>query len=128
MLSLCAKALTPENTMHNALLLGSAIVAEIIATSALKASYGFSKLWPSVLTVLAYAIAFYLLSQTLKRMEIGVVYAIWSGAGTAAMALVGYWLFNESLDTLKLVSIGFIVAGVVGLNAGDLLPLSRNTP
>ena len=120
--------LTPENTMHNALLLGSAIVAEIIATSALKASYGFSKLWPSVLTVLAYGIAFYLLSQTLKRMEIGVVYAIWSGAGTAAMALVGYWLFNESLDTLKLVSIGLIVVGVVGLNAGDLLPLSRNTP
>ena len=119
---------TPENTMHNALLLGSAIVAEIIATSALKASYGFSKLWPSVLTVLAYGIAFYLLSQTLKRMEISVVYAIWSGAGTAAMALVGYWLFNESLDTLKLVSIGLIVVGVVGLNAGDLLPLSRNTP
>jgi small multidrug resistance pump len=114
--------------MHNALLLGSAIVAEIIATSALKASFGFSRLWPSVLTVLAYGIAFYLLSQTLKRMEIGVVYAIWSGAGTAAMALVGYWLFNESLDTLKLVSIGLIVVGVVGLNAGDLLPLSRNTP
>jgi len=114
--------------MHNALLLGSAIVAEIIATSALKASYGFSKLWPSVLTVLAYGIAFHLLSQTLKRMEISVVYAIWSGAGTAAMALVGYWLFNESLDTLKLVSIGLIVVGVVGLNAGDLLPLSRNTP
>ncbi|MEN9453512.1 MAG: hypothetical protein RLZZ369_2571 [Pseudomonadota bacterium] len=114
--------------MHNALLLGSAIVAEVIATSAPKASCGFSKLWPSVLTVLAYGIAFYLLSQTLKRMEIGVVYAIWSGAGTAAMALVGYWLFNESLDTLKLVSIGLIVVGVVGLNAGDLLPLSRNTP
>jgi small multidrug resistance pump len=86
---------TPENTMHNALLLGSAIVAEVIATSAPKASCGFSKLWPSVLTVLAYGIAFYLLSQTLKRMEIGVVYAIWSGAGTAAMALVGYLAFQR---------------------------------
>ena len=79
--------------MHNALLLGSAIVAEIIATSALNASDGFSKLWPSVLIALAYGIAYYLLSQA-----------------------------------LKLVSIDLIVVGVVGLNAGDLLPLSRNTP
>lgn len=107
--------------MHNAILLGAAIAAEIIGTSALKASDGFSRLWPSVLTVLAYGMAFYLLSMTLKRMEIGVAYAIWSGAGTAAMALVGYWLFDESLDTVKIVSLGLIVAGVVGLNAGDLL-------
>ncbi len=111
--------------MLNALYLGLAILAEVIATSALKTSDGFSRLWPSLVTVVAYGIAFYLLSQTLKRMEIGVVYAIWSGAGTAAMALVGYWVFNEQLDALKVVSIGLIVLGVIGLNAGSLLHLSR---
>lgn len=111
--------------MLNAFYLGLAILAEVIATSALKTSDGFSRLWPSLITVVAYGIAFYLLSQTLKRMEIGVVYAIWSGAGTAAMALVGYWVFNEQLDTLKVISIGLIVLGVIGLNAGSLLNLSR---
>lgn len=111
--------------MLNAFYLGLAILAEVIATSALKTSDGFSKLWPSLITVVAYGVAFYLLSQTLKRMEIGVVYAIWSGAGTAAMALVGYWVFNEQLDTLKVISIGLIVLGVIGLNAGSLLNLSR---
>ena len=111
--------------MLNAFYLGLAILAEVIATSALKTSDGFSKLWPSLITVVAYGIAFYLLSQTLKRMEIGVVYAIWSGAGTAAMALVGYWVFNEQLDALKVISIGLIVLGVIGLNAGSLLNLSR---
>jgi small multidrug resistance pump len=114
--------------MLNAFYLGFAILAEVIATSALKSSYGFSKLWPSVLTVFAYGIAFFLLSQTLKRMEIGVVYAIWSGAGTAAMALVGYWVFNEQLDTLKVLSIGLIVVGVIGLNVGDLITLGTNAP
>jgi small multidrug resistance pump len=111
--------------MLNAFYLGLAILAEVIATSALKTSDGFSKLWPSLITVVAYGVAFYLLSQTLKRMEIGVVYAIWSGAGTAAMALVGYWVFNEQFDTLKVISIGLIVLGVIGLNAGSLLNLSR---
>ena len=111
--------------MLNAFYLGLAILAEVIATSALKTSDGFSRLWPSLVTVVAYGIAFYLLSQTLKRMEIGVVYALWSGAGTAAMALVGYWVFNEQLDALKVISIGLIVLGVIGLNAGSLLNLSR---
>jgi len=111
--------------MLNAFYLGFAILAEVIATSALKTSDGFSRLWPSVITVVAYGIAFYLLSQTLKRMEIGVVYAIWSGAGTAAMALVGFWVFNEQLDALKVISIGLIVLGVIGLNAGSLLNFSR---
>ena len=111
--------------MLNAFYLGLAILAEVIATSALKTSDGFSRLWPSLITVVAYGVAFYLLSQTLKRMEIGVVYAIWSGAGTAAMALVGYWVFNEQFDTLKVISIGLIVLGVIGLNAGSLLNLSR---
>lgn len=105
--------------MQNAWLLTLAIAAEIVATSALKVSYGFTRLWPSVLTVVAYGVAFYLLAQTLKRMEIGVVYALWSGAGTALMALVGYWFFQESMGVVKAVSIALIVVGVIGLNLGE---------
>ena len=102
--------------MNNALLLGAAIFFELIATSSLKASDGMTRPLFAVSTVLGYAASFYLLSLTLKRMEIGVVYAIWSGAGTALMALIGLWLFEEALPPLKLVSIAFIVIGVVGLN------------
>lgn len=102
--------------MQNVLLLGSAIFFELIATSALKASDGFTRLAPSVITALGYAAAFYLLSLTLKRMEIGVVYAIWSGAGTALMSVIGYFLFAEALPPLKVASIGLIVLGVIGLN------------
>lgn len=107
--------------MQNYLFLALAIAAEVVATSALKVSYGFTRLWPSALTVVAYAVAFYLLAQTLKRMEIGVVYAVWSGAGTALMALVGFWFFQESMSLTKAVSILLIVLGVVGLNLGDFL-------
>ena len=102
--------------MHAAYLLGAAIIFELIATSSLKASDGFTRLMPSVLTVVGYALSFYLLALTLKRMEVGVVYAIWSGAGTAAMAVIGYLLFKESLSTLKVISIALIVLGVIGLN------------
>ncbi|OIP15490.1 MAG: ligand-binding protein SH3 [Comamonadaceae bacterium CG_4_9_14_3_um_filter_60_33] len=102
--------------MKNALLLGSAIFFELIATASLKASDGFTRLGPASLTVMGYAASFYLLSLTLKRMEVSVVYAIWSGAGTALMAVVGYFLFAEQLPPLKLASIGLIVLGVVGLN------------
>jgi len=92
------------------------IFFELIATSSLKASDGFTRLLPSVMTVTGYAASFYLLSLTLKRMEVSVVYAIWSGAGTALMALVGYFLFAEQLSPMKVASIGLIVLGVVGLN------------
>ena len=102
--------------MHPGFILGAAIVFELIATSALKASDGFTKVIPAIITVIGYAASFYLLSLTLRKLEVGVVYAIWSGAGTAAMALIGYWLFKESLTPLKIASIGLIIIGVVGLN------------
>lgn len=102
--------------MQNALLLGSAIFFELIATASLKASDGFTRPLPASMTVVGYAASFYLLSLTLRRMEVSVVYAIWSGAGTALMALVGYFVFSEQLPPLKLVSIGLIVLGVIGLN------------
>jgi small multidrug resistance pump len=97
-------------------LLALAIVFELIATASLKASNGFTRPLPSTSTVIGYAISFYLLSLTLRKMEVGTVYAIWSGAGTAAMALIGYWLFEEGLPPIKVVSIVLIVLGVVGLN------------
>ena len=102
--------------MSSALLLGAAIVFELIATSSLKASDGFTRYLPAAITVTGYAISFYLLSLTLRRMEVGVVYAVWSGAGTALMALIGYWVFDEGLPPLKIASIALIVIGVVGLN------------
>jgi small multidrug resistance pump len=123
--SLLSIYITVENTMQNVIFLALAIAAEIVATSSLKTSDGFTRLWPSLLTVAAYGVAFYLLAQTLKRMEIGVVYAIWSGAGTALMALVGYWFFQESMSAVKAVSITLIVLGVIGLNLGDLVPGGR---
>ena len=105
--------------MQNALLLGSAILFELIATSSLKASDGFTRLVPAGMTVVGYAASFYLLSLTLKRMDVSVVYAIWSGAGTALMAVVGYFAFAEQLPPLKVASISLIVMGVVGLNLAD---------
>ena len=80
---------------------------------------GFTRLVPAGMTVVGYAASFYLLSLTLKRMDVSVVYAIWSGAGTALMAVVGYFAFAEQLPPLKVASISLIVMGVVGLNLAD---------
>ncbi|UUZ65366.1 multidrug efflux SMR transporter [Polaromonas sp. P1-6] len=97
-------------------ILSLAIIAEVIATSALKASNEFTRLWPSLLVVLGYGIAFYCLSITLRTLPVGVVYAIWSGAGVALIALIGWLLFGQSLDTPAIAGMALIVAGVVVLN------------
>lgn len=93
-----------------------AIISEVIATSALKESNGFTKLWASVITVAGYAIAFYFLALTLRTIPVGVAYAIWSGLGTALIALVGWWLFGQKLGAWELVGLGLIVSGVIVLN------------
>lgn len=93
-----------------------AIVSEVVATSALKASDGFSRLWPSLIVIAGYAIAFYFLSLTLKTIPVGVVYAIWSGAGIALITLVAWIVFGQSLDIPAIVGLLLIVAGVVVLN------------
>ncbi|QDQ29233.1 multidrug efflux SMR transporter [Chitinimonas arctica] len=98
------------------LLLVAAIVAELIGTTSLKLSDGMSKLLPTASFVLTYALSFWLLSIVLKRMEVSVAYAVWAGAGTALMAVIGIVLFGESISPLKLVSIVLIVLGVIGLN------------
>ena len=90
-----------------------AIVAEVIATSALKAANGFTNLVPSIIVVVGYAAAFYFLSLTLRTLPVGIAYAIWSGVGTALTALIGAAMFGEALSTQKVGALAVIVAGVV---------------
>ena len=95
------------------LILFIAIAAEVVATSALKASDGFSKLGPSLLVVGGYALAFYCLSLTLKTIPIGMAYAIWSGAGIVLISLVAFLFFQQRLDAPALLGMGLIVVGVL---------------
>jgi small multidrug resistance pump len=96
--------------------LAVAIVAEVIATSCLKASEGFTRLWPSLATVAGYGTAFYFLSLTLHTIPTGVAYAIWSGVGVVLISLVGWLVFQQRLDAAALIGMGLIVAGVVVIN------------
>lgn len=100
--------------------LAGAIASEVVATSAMKYSDGFSRLWPSLVTVLGYVISFVLLAQALKTLSIGTAYAIWSGVGTATVAAIGLVLFGEGLGLAKIAGIGLIIGGVVVLNLGGV--------
>jgi len=96
--------------------LGIAIVAEIVATSALKSAEGFTRLLPSLATVAGYAVAFYFLALTLREIPVGIAYAIWSGVGIVLISLVGAVFFKQHLDTPALLGIALIIAGVVVMN------------
>lgn len=98
------------------LYLGAAIVAEVIATSLLKTSNGFTRLWPSVATVIGYAISFYCLAQTLGSVPTGVAYAIWSGVGIVLISLIAWLVFGQTLDAPALAGMGLIIAGVLVIN------------
>ncbi|MFG2221553.1 DMT family transporter [Streptomyces sp. NPDC048644] len=100
------------------LTLSGAILCEILATTAMKYSDGFSKLWPSLGTAAGYLVAFALLAQTLKSMSIGTAYAIWAGAGTALIAAIGMVFLGESTSALKILGVLLVIAGVVVLNLG----------
>ncbi|PWV59530.1 small multidrug resistance pump [Plasticicumulans acidivorans] len=93
-----------------------AIVAEVIATSALKASDEFSRLWPSVLVVIGYGIAFYFLTLTLRTLPVGIAYAIWSGLGIVLVSTIGWLLFGQRLDLPAILGMGLIIAGVAVIN------------
>ena len=95
------------------LYLAVAIVAEVIATSALKASEGFTRTGPSLVVGIGYAVAFYFLSLVLKTVPVGVAYAIWSGVGIVLIASIGWLLLKQPLDAAAMLGIGLIVAGVV---------------
>ncbi len=93
-----------------------AILSEVIATTSLKFSEGFTKLIPSLVVVIGYGLSFYLLSIALKVMPIGVAYAIWSGVGLILTVIAGMILFQESLDWARVTGILLIIAGIVFIN------------
>ncbi len=93
-----------------------AIVTEVVATSALKASEGFRKFWPSVIVVLGYGASFYFLSLILRTTPMGIVYAIWSGLGLILITLIGWIVFGQRLDLPALIGMALITAGVVVMN------------
>lgn len=100
----------------NWLFLFVAITGEVIGTSALKASEGFTRLGPSMVTAIGFAVAFYFLALALRTIPMGIAYAVWSGAGIVAISILGYVLYRQSLDWPALVGIGLILAGVLVIN------------
>jgi small multidrug resistance pump len=93
-----------------------AIAAEVVGTSALKHTDGFTKLGPSLIVFAGYAAAFYFLSLTLKILPVGIAYAIWSGVGMVLISLVGWIAFREALDAPALIGMSFIIVGVAIIN------------
>ncbi|AKA69349.1 MULTISPECIES: DMT family transporter [Clostridium] len=93
-----------------------AILFEIAGTTLMKVSYGFTKILPTIGTFLGYIICFICLSMALKKIDISVAYAIWSAAGLVILSTIGIFVFKESISVLKVVSLAFIVLGVIGLN------------
>ena len=94
------------------LYLSIAVAAEVIATSALKASDGFTRPLPTVIVALGYGVAFYFLSLVLKTVPVGVAYAIWSGAGIVLIGLIGWLVLKQPLDVPAMLGMGLIIAGV----------------
>lgn len=100
------------------LLLAGAIVSEVTATVALRESAGFSRLWPTVVVAVGYAVSFWLLALVLRQLPLSMTYAVWAGAGTALTAGAGAWLFAERLSALSIAGIVLVIGGVVLLNLG----------
>ncbi|WP_368187897.1 multidrug efflux SMR transporter [Aestuariibius sp. HNIBRBA575] len=94
------------------ILLFFAVVAETIGTTALQASQQFTRIGPSIVVVIAYGLAFYLLGMTLKFMPVGIVYALWSGLGIVLIAAIGVVVFNQKLDLAAILGLVMIVAGI----------------
>ena len=102
--------------MKQWLFLGAAIVSEVIATSAMKSSEGFTKLVPSLIVVVGYVAAFYFLSLTLKTIPVGIAYAIWAGLGIVLIAAVGWMVFGQKLNLPAMLGMGLILLGVLVIN------------
>jgi len=90
-----------------------AVAAETIGTTALQASSQFTRLWPSVLVVIAYAVAFYFLAIVLKYIPVGIAYAIWSGLGIVLISLIGLVVFGQALDPAAILGLAMIIGGIV---------------
>jgi small multidrug resistance pump len=102
--------------MKQWLFLSIAIISEVVATSALKSSNGFSQFWPSLVVIAGYAAAFFFLSLTLRTIPVGVAYAIWSGVGIVLITAIGWLVLGQSLDTPAIIGLTLIIMGVVVLN------------
>lgn len=102
--------------------LSFAILFEVAGTTSMKLSEGFSKLLPSILMVAFYIVSFALMTLALKKLEVGITYAIWAGVGTAIIAIIGVLWFKEPMTALKAASILLIITGVVGLNLAGVKP------
>jgi small multidrug resistance pump len=102
--------------MNSWFLLFAAIAFEVMGTTSMKLSRGFTRLIPSISIFVCYGISFVFTTFALKRLDVSTVYAVWSGVGTALVALIGWLWFKEPLTALKIVSLGLIVLGVIGLN------------
>lgn len=102
--------------MNTWLILMAAIFFEVLGTTSLKLSHGFTKLMPTIGIFVFYGIGLFLMTLTLKKFDLGLVYAIWSGVGTALVALIGIAFFDDLASFPRLVSIGLIVIGVLGLH------------
>lgn len=105
------------------LALAIAIVAEVIGTTALKASDGFTRLWPSAIVVVGYGVSFYCLSLVLRSIPVGITYAVWSGLGIVLISLVAFAVYGQRIDLAGLIGMGLIIAGVLVLNL-----FSRSAP
>lgn len=99
--------------MNKWIFLGLAIISEVVATTSLKSTEGFTKLVPSIIVVIGYTAAFYFVSLTLDTLPVGVVYAIWSGVGIALVAIISVIVLDQKLDAGAVVGMGLIIAGVV---------------
>ena len=102
--------------MKTALILFFAILSEVIATTALKLSDGFTRIVPSVIVIIGYGVSFYLLSISLKVLPIGLAYAIWSGVGIVLTVIAGILIWRESLDWARVIGIIFIILGILIIN------------
>lgn len=112
----CLKICVMNNVFLAYGLLALAIISEVIGSTFLVKSEGFTRLMPSLMVVLLFSIAFYLLSQVIKTIPLGIAYAIWAGVGIVLTGIVGFVVFKQTLDTPAMIGIALIVAGVVVIN------------
>ena len=99
--------------MNAWLILGIAIVSEIAATASLRASQGFTRLVPSIVVVIGYALSFFLLAHVLKTLPVGMVYAIWSAVGVAVLAVLGRVIWGDALPPLAILGLALIIGGIL---------------
>lgn len=102
--------------MSHWLALAIAIVAEVIGTTALKASNEFTRLFPSLIVVVGYGTAFYFMSISLRVLPVGIMYAIWSGMGIVLISILGWFVYRQTLDMPALIGLAFIISGVIIIN------------